>query len=207
MAQFIKRCYPDLPEAAGLAALVGVKDDLEQVLSYCGELEKQIAAKYRGYHLWEALAYAAAVAYARCFGTGVRAPLPAALLEAAPAEVRETHGFIMDLRNKHIAHSVNVFEENRVVANVLVVDRAPRKVESVVYESIRFMPISDSEVARIRVAAEWYLAQTKSLIEAEQQKVLQLLRGRPLESILAFDREPPPPFLAEGAISKSRRRH
>lgn len=89
---------------------------------------------------------------------------------------------------------------------MLVIDQAPMKVDSVEYESIRFMPISDAEVARIRVAAEWYLAQTNLLIEAESQKVLQLFRVRPVASILAFDREPFPPFLAEGTIRKSRRR-
>lgn len=205
MAQYIKRCYPDFPEAAHLAALVGVKDDLEQVLNYCGELEKQILANYHSYYAWEALAYAAAVAYARCFGKGVRPPLPKVLIEEAPAEVRETHEFIMDLRNKHIAHSVNVFEENRVVANVLVVDRAPTEVCSIDCESNRFMPISDSEVSRIRSAAEWWLAQVKVKIDAEQREILQKFRERPLKSILAFDREPSPAFLDDGAIRRSRR--
>jgi hypothetical protein len=205
MAQFFRRCYPNFPEAARLAALVGVQDDLEQVLSYCGELEKQIAANYRDYYLWEALAHAAAVAYARCFGTGVCPPLPVAELGAASAEIREIHEFIMDLRNKHIAHSVNVFEENRVIAKVLFTDMMPTRVENVEFESVRFMPISELEVARIRAAAEWWLSYAKSSIEAERHKVLQLFRALPLDSILAFDKEPSSSFFIEGAIKKARR--
>lgn len=205
MAQFTKRCYPTFPEAARLAALTGAKDDIDQVINYCYELEKQIAANYRSYYLWEAIANAAAVAYARCFISGVRPPLPTALLSSAPQHIRETHEFIMELRNKHIAHSVNVFEDNRVIANVLVTDLEPTMIESVEVESHRFMAVSDEEVRHIREAAEWWKTQTESFIETERSKVLQQFRERPIDSIMEFSQEPFPPFLAEGSISKARK--
>lgn len=57
----------------------------------------------------------AVISYARCFGTGVRLSLKA---HDVPERAREFHDYVLDLRNKHIAHSVNDHEVGTVAALV-----------------------------------------------------------------------------------------
>ena len=64
------------------------------------------------------LCNSAIVAYARCFGTGVRrvrlsGDLFAALGDRA-AEATSAHNYFLELRNKYVAHSVNSFERVKV---------------------------------------------------------------------------------------------
>lgn len=40
------------------------------------------------------------------------------MLNGEEAELRSTHEFIWHLQNKHVAHSVNSFEENSVTVHV-----------------------------------------------------------------------------------------
>jgi hypothetical protein len=61
----------------------------------------------------------ALVAYARCFGTGVRrlrlnVERFKGLADKAE-EAEKAHDYFMDLRNKYVAHSVNRFEDVRVI--------------------------------------------------------------------------------------------
>jgi hypothetical protein len=63
---------------------------------------------------------AALVAYARCFATGVRARLSEGVFDDKSVALEE-HRYYMDLRNKHVVHSVNPFEISATgvgVANV-----------------------------------------------------------------------------------------
>src|SRR5260370_12586829 len=102
--------------AARLASLAGIQSDLEQVVEYCDSMIE----RYAGKHLkrspfdivgfttpvdfveWEALSTAACVSYARCFLSGVRQSLEPGLLATAAAELRDTHEFMLSLRNKHV---------------------------------------------------------------------------------------------------------
>jgi hypothetical protein len=63
-----------------------------------------------------ALIFSGVVSYARCFMTGVRAQLE---LKTAGAVDFEIHDYLMNLRNKHVAHSVNDFEECRAAAVII----------------------------------------------------------------------------------------
>jgi hypothetical protein len=70
----------------------------------------------------KAFIYSAVVAYARCFMSGVRQLMltPQSFDGmTTPAFDLKTHQFLMDVRNKHVAHSVNEFENCRVVAHVI----------------------------------------------------------------------------------------
>jgi hypothetical protein len=64
-----------------------------------------------------ALWVAAVVWYARCFTGGRRTSRVAAgLVDALSDEARATHKYVLALRNRHMAHSINVFEQ--VIAGV-----------------------------------------------------------------------------------------
>lgn len=74
------------------------------------EKEEQVLLK----SLWSA----ALVSYARCFSHGKRINLTPEIYKNLQGEALECHEYIIGMRNKHIAHSVNPFEEVMVGAIV-----------------------------------------------------------------------------------------
>lgn len=67
----------------------------------------------------KALAFAAVIAYGRGFKEGVRHRLDARNLAAVPGFDTEAHAYLIDLRDKHVAHSANNFEESEAFAIVV----------------------------------------------------------------------------------------
>lgn len=128
-----------IPAAARLASLAGIKSDLEQVITYCDRMIERDA----GAHLkktpfdivgfttpldfvdWEALSTAACISYAKCLSSGVRQSLDSNLLSIAGRELKTLHDFAINVRNKHIAHSVNSFEENLVTLHITIPSPKP----------------------------------------------------------------------------------
>jgi hypothetical protein len=128
---YLLDCYPMFPEAAHLADLQGIDHDLQTALSCCAFLDQQTGKNRRDLVTWDAVGSHAVIQYARCFAKGGRGSLQHHLLAAAPEELARAHEFFIDLRNKHIAHSVNCFEENTVVVRLQMEGREPQSVDSV----------------------------------------------------------------------------
>lgn len=59
----------------------------------------------------DGLLSAALIRYMRCFSSGVRSPLRSDDLSKFGAEIVETHSFLKDYRDKHLAHSINNYED------------------------------------------------------------------------------------------------
>jgi hypothetical protein len=94
--------------AKSRADLSLAKQDLEHVAACCTEILE------RGQHPMmdttsRALLDSAVVRYGRCFNRGKRTRLDKVVKQLADEHVR-MHEFVMSLRDKHIAHSVNEFE-------------------------------------------------------------------------------------------------
>jgi hypothetical protein len=64
----------------------------------------------------EALWTSALVTYARCFAGGKRAGLPWSLFDSIHPDAPQGHRFMIDMRDKHVAHSVNPFDQVRIGA-------------------------------------------------------------------------------------------
>lgn len=189
-----------IPVAERLASLAGIKADLEQVAEYCDRMIE----RYAGAHLkkspfdivgfathldlidWEALSTAASVAYARCFVSGVRQSLDPALLSGEDAELRSTHDFILNLRNKHVAHSVNSFEENSVTVHVEEFFKSSAEISSVVPRHTRQTGLSFDEPAKLKRLVAWWLARVREESRAEVEVVLRVVRAMPLVDVRAF---------------------
>src|SRR4051812_36912397 len=102
------------PSAARLADLVSIHADLLFISGCCERLMAQLALpeESRDFVLIQALWSAALVSYRRCFSDGKRGGLTNADVRALglAGEPIEVHQFLHQLRNKHVAHSVNPFE-------------------------------------------------------------------------------------------------
>jgi len=192
-------CFP-VPEAARLASLIGLKSDLEQVLAYCDRMIE----RYLGPHLkkspfdivgfttpvdfldWEALSTAACVSYARCFLSGVRQSLDNNLLRTAEPEFNTLHDFVMGFRNKHIAHSVNSFEENTVTVHLGDNFQSSQEIETVTPSHTRAAGLAFDIPAKLKRLAQWWLRKVDEEMSVEKANVLRAARATLLSDLEAY---------------------
>jgi hypothetical protein len=150
----------NLEEARLLADLAGVEQDLVVAESFCDLLfEERRESPGRGKvppnpELWEALTVAASVRYARAFASSVRTKICKTMVETVvkdlPAELASDHQRYIVFRNKYIAHSVNQFEENRVVAYLVPEERGPRGVASISVQHERLVSLGMGDAKRLK---------------------------------------------------------
>lgn len=111
--------YVDLkiPEGALYADLYGISVDLSTARDMANVLIKEMAEERPNWQLAEPYSIAIAVKYSRCFVTGIRERLKDEALSILSPEQRQAHERIRAIRDKHVAHSINAFEENLLRAN------------------------------------------------------------------------------------------
>lgn len=186
--------------ATRLANLAGIDADLYRVLEYCDRMIE----RYAGAHLkkspfdivgfsthvdfidWEALSTAACIAYARCFVSGVRQSLDATLLNSAESELLSTHEFVLNFRNKHIAHSVNSYEENSVTVQVDDSFLSSAEIVSVVPNHSHQPGFNFEDPVKLKQLANWWLIKVREEIHIEIETVLRLVKATPIEQIRAL---------------------
>ncbi|MCM2417667.1 hypothetical protein [Streptomyces sp. RKAG293] len=132
----------DLPSAQNLGSMLAILQDLRFVEGCCSRLLTLMNGPEdeRDAVLTDALWSAAVIAYARCFKDGKREHrLQNADITSLPleGEVLEFHKLILMLRDKHIAHSVNPFEQVGVGAILSPDAGSVRQVEGIATLSMR----------------------------------------------------------------------
>ena len=104
----------DFPEAIEVANWAGIRADLGFVRDAC---ERLLMADKNDDVLRRALFDAALGAYARCFKkhAGIRVGLEDSDFESMDEpNVVELHQFLIDLRDHHVAHSINPFQQEAI---------------------------------------------------------------------------------------------
>jgi hypothetical protein len=107
--------YVDFPEAARLADLQSISYDLLRSRDYVQKYLDIASANFRtndSSHI-DCFTAFAFILYGRCFKGGVRRTTERGLLSAMNEEDRQIHKLIIDLRDKHYAHSVNEMEQHK----------------------------------------------------------------------------------------------
>jgi hypothetical protein len=107
-------------EAAAYADLMGVCQDLAFVVAATDRLLALLNEPRSEAQMIAVRAHwmAALIAYARCFGSGKRQGLSVEVLAELEGDPIGAHEYFLRTRNKHVAHSVNAFEETVVGFNV-----------------------------------------------------------------------------------------
>ncbi|CAI8710834.1 HEPN_AbiU2 domain-containing protein [Pseudomonas sp. IT-347P] len=111
MSIIVKKVQVPSNIASEFEDLHGVSRDLEMARELCliardlgnDDANQGIAV--------DGLLSAALIRYMRCFSSGVRSSLKSEDLEKLGAEIAEAHNFLKDFRDKHLAHSVNHYED------------------------------------------------------------------------------------------------
>jgi hypothetical protein len=172
-------------EAARLASLSSIEQDLLGVQSYCHLLERLATGGRVDSIEWEAITSAAVVRYARCFSRGVRSNLSHTLVDAANQQLREDHQYFIDMRNKHVAHSVNAFEENDVVLHVDDEFTSADQITQVGTMQHRVIGFPNHMLTRLADLAAWVFARVREQRHDEGPKILAAARRFPLIAIKA----------------------
>lgn len=103
-------------EAAALARLQSIHFDLWSAIQLCEYFESQSQNGYPPSEITDAFSTAILVRYSRAFVSGVRKGLGEDALAPLSVEQRANHERLRAYRDKHIAHSVNAFEDTKVQA-------------------------------------------------------------------------------------------
>lgn len=168
----------NLPETSLYADLSGIAEDLKCTIQLCTKLDELFSSDQCDLLLAEALEIAAVIRYGRCFASGVRSRVPAEVLDKLLPEQQASHQLFIELRNKYIAHSVNPFEENAVVA--WVSDRPEEtEIQNVAVHGGRIASFGASIVRELKVLAQAILHELQGQIEEEKMKVLVHARTLP----------------------------
>jgi len=126
----------DSPAAALVAEMHGVVFDLQAAAFTCHLFLDEKAPLAPA--LFEPVATAAVIRYARCFSSGVRPKMPAEIIGTLDESQRALHQYILDLRNKFLAHSVNPYERNYATAMVPEEPSPAFRIEGLGFQQERF---------------------------------------------------------------------
>lgn len=176
----------DIPEAIDLADLTGILFDLNSSRRFAIELKEMLERKPPDYSLVEPLTTAIIVRYSRPFTTGVRRRIEETELNTLSREQRVTHDGFRFWRDKHIAHSVNAFEENQPVARYCV-----ERFDDDGFTSVECIPsqvigMSLHDVETIIELATHFIETLEARLKSEKEKVLEIVRSLPREQVLSM---------------------
>lgn len=185
------------PETYRLADIAGVHMDLRTVAGTAAQLSRKRDREPDAMLELEAMQAHALIRYGRCFRGGVRTAflIPQAWIEALPAELRQGHRDFLDLRDKHIAHSVNDWEINSPVARVRV-DRETGAVtvHTVTVNQSRVVMLASSSVDMLWRLAKALADRVEQEMKLEQARMLEHAQSIPVEELKRRILEDPPDF-------------
>lgn len=173
-----------IPEAALLADLNGIVSDLQRTREFTELLIAEYKCEAPNWQLIEALSIAIAVTYARVFSGGVRYHLKESDLSVLSEPQRAAHRFLRDYRDKHVAHSVNEFEENIARANYCQERVESEGITSISYSGARITGLGSAEVQAVIEITSLLETHLRDQIKIEEQRVLAIVRAMPLEVVL-----------------------
>lgn len=195
----------DLADGQLFSDLFGIKRDLESVMEFCQRLSNAYDAVPTDYYLIDALSTASVVRYCRCFEGGVRAKLARESISAIDPRFVEFHGYLFALRQKHLAHSVNEFEENCVTVAVSE-PPAPREILGIGIGGGRVAGLDKATAKNLEVLAKKLYDALVVEFETERGRIQQLVTALPIEEIYELPMLPPfQPDWRRAAIKRRRR--
>ena len=194
----------DIPEAADLADLTGISHDFENAKQFATQLKEMLEREPPDYSLVGPMTTAILVRYSRPFTTGVRRQIKETELETLSPDKRAAHDRFRLWRNKHIAHSVNVFEKNLPVARYWVERFDDEGFTSVECNSNQLIGMSLHDVEMVIELATHFIDELKPRLKREKEKVLEIVQSLPKEQVLAMAKPAKVPHMKD--VGKIRKR-
>ena len=174
-----------IPEAARLADLSGISWDLRSARQFAEMLTTEFATEKPNWQIVEPLSIAIAVMYSRPFMEGARLWLGNKDLAILTPEQRAAHDHLRFYRDKHVAHSVNSFEENIPRAQYCVERVKEEGITAIGHGGGRVTGLSGAELSAVIELTTVLQTYVDGEIAKEQQRLLEIVRKMPLEDVLA----------------------
>lgn len=186
-----------------LADLNGISWDFKSARDFAEALAEELAAEKPNWSLTEPFSIAIAVMYSRPFHQGVRHHLGETDLAILTPAQRAAHDYLWHYRNKHVAHSVNAFEENLPRANYCLERVNQEGITSISCGGGRLTGMSRSDLDKVVELTTIFGTHVESLIAQEQERLLVIVREMPLEKVLAGGQKA---FVVDTQAAVSKRR-
>ena len=198
----------NLSEAYHLADLAGIRDDLETADAICDLMLKEKIENKEGvidFTMSQALLAAALVSYARPFTTGVRNTLHDKFTKSMlPFELHEKHQWAIHLRDKYVAHSVNAFEDNQVVASLFPEEHGHRGIFRITVRRTRLAALGENNVKDLKTLCAALIKEIDKLMKEENSKVLEVAKRIPVDQL--YNLQPPSNPIPERRYAGIRRK-
>ncbi len=182
-------------ESAELARLTSIRYDLSSAIELCEFFEKQCmqsAHAYAGAEITDAFSTAILVRYSRAFVSGVRRGLGENALATLTAAQRANHERLRAFRDKHVAHSVNAFEDTKVQARYCLERVDQEGITGVSAAHYRVVGLSSRDVNDTVDLCQTLLIHVNGEIQKEEGRLLAFLRAMPYSDVLSRPSEPIP---------------
>lgn len=172
--------------ALPIADMDGVMRDLDFVAKACNLLLQLLQANSTDIITLEALQSAAMVRYGRCFNSGIRHAfrVPEDWINRLPDELKQAHSETLSLRNKHLAHAVNDWDNH--IPLLWAVRPAPQEPPQLINVFVGYsgtIGLDPLWIQRLRDVALTVRANVESEMEAEKRRVIQRASELPLQEL------------------------
>lgn len=180
-----------MPEADKLAAYTGIDYDFSSASDFASMLLASIQSG--DYSLAEPMTIAILVRYSRPFLSGVRMHLGQEALNSLNEEQQIRHKYFMAIRGKHLAHSVNEFEENQPVARYWAERVYDEGIESISCNHTRVIGLGVRDLQFLLEIIAILRKHVNGVLVRERATVLAVVRSKPLDEILSGGKLPKAP--------------
>lgn len=174
-----------IPEAERLADLAGILWDLKKAREFAQLLRDEFSKPQPNWSLVEPLSISAVVMYSRPFLSGLRLRLDETALKILTREQREAHNYFRSYRDKHVAHSVNIFEENTPRADYCVERVKEEGITGISYGTSRIVGLSSADLEALIDLTRVLEVHVEGQISVEQDRLLPIVRGMSLDLVLS----------------------
>lgn len=175
-------------EATALARLQSIHFDLFSVVQLCEYFDaqcKQSLNYFAGSEVTDAFSTAILVRYSRAFSSGVRKGLGDEALATLSSEQRQNHERLRAFRDKHIAHSVNAFEDTKVQARYCAERVEQEGITSVSAAHYRVVGLSSKDIGDTIDLCKALLRHVEDEIAKEERRLLLFIRSLPQAEVLS----------------------
>lgn len=179
----------EIDEARYLANLIGIEHDLRSTVEWCGKYDELFNSR-KLMLFAEPLTSAILVRFMRAFGGGIRNTAARHLLESLTDEQKKQYEYYYFYRDKHIAHSINEFEENYVKAYYIEED-IDKGINSISTGCSSLIGLSSNDTKIIVNICNKLLSVLKVEMDAEKEKLLDIARKYTTDEILSLRMESP----------------
>lgn len=133
------------------ADMFAVEQELEIAIRYCDlALETDFASKGSNIII-DGLALAAVIRYARCCKGGLRYSLEVEKMEGLSPELLRLHNYFLLLRDKHLAHAVNVYEQPYLKVGLRLIDGVFQRDDVSILPGVETVVLSRGNVQQLRI--------------------------------------------------------